>query len=116
MTPREVNALLAYCALFDRRTLGDPETKAWHDVVGDLPLDVARDAVRWHYRRETRWIMPADIAVYAKRFAPRPRKSIESTPAQFERTPEQQAYVESQVARLREFVQSAYKKGSDDAS
>ena len=61
MTPSQTAELLAFCAAFDRRTLGKADVLAWHTVLEDLEFTEARDAVTQHYRTETRWIMPADI-------------------------------------------------------
>ncbi|MBH1939244.1 hypothetical protein I5Q34_34155 [Streptomyces sp. AV19] len=61
MTPAQTAELLAFCAAFDRRTVGRADVLAWHTVLGNLDFDAARQAVAAHYSSETRWIMPADI-------------------------------------------------------
>lgn len=69
MTPAQTAELLAFCAAFDRRTVGKADVLAWQTVLGNLDPDAARQAVTQHYTTETRWIMPADIraAVLANR-------------------------------------------------
>lgn len=61
MTRGDVARLLAYIAAFDRRTLGDADVLAWHDVLGDLDFEAARAAVRTWYTEHDGWIMPAHI-------------------------------------------------------
>ncbi|MCI3246487.1 zinc finger domain-containing protein [Streptomyces spinosisporus] len=61
MTPAEVADLLAYCAAFDRRTIGKADVLAWQPLLANVDFNEARDAVANHYARDTRWIMPADI-------------------------------------------------------
>lgn len=61
MTPAQTAELLAFCAAFDRRTVGKADVLAWQTVLVDLDYDAARQAVAEHYATETRWIMPADI-------------------------------------------------------
>ncbi|MFF4403777.1 hypothetical protein [Streptomyces sp. NPDC001404] len=61
MTPSQIGELLAFCAAFDRRTVGRADVLAWHTVLGAVDFDAAREAVAAHYAVETRWIMPADI-------------------------------------------------------
>lgn len=61
MTRGDVARLLAYIAAFDRRTLGDADVLAWHDVLGDLDFEPAKAAVRQWYAESDGWIMPAHI-------------------------------------------------------
>lgn len=61
MTPAQTSELLAFCAAFDRRTVGKADVLAWQTVLADIDYDAARGAVSAHYADETRWIMPADI-------------------------------------------------------
>ena len=61
MTPSETAEPLAYCAAFDRRTVGRADVAAWQQLLRDVSVDDARDAVTEHYSTETRWLMPADI-------------------------------------------------------
>jgi hypothetical protein len=59
--PSEVAQLLAFCAAFDRRTVGEADAMAWHTVLGHIPYEQAREAVTAHYSNTREWIMPADI-------------------------------------------------------
>lgn len=113
MNLRETNALLAYCSVFDHRTLSDEQTNGWHNILIDQDVTTCRAAVDWHYAHETRWIMPADIRVYARRYGPRPT-AITSSPAVFNRTPEQQAEVATRVQQLRHTLRDLFKKDESD--
>jgi hypothetical protein len=61
VTPEETGQLLAICASFDRRTVGEADVIAWLKVLGDLPLRDCEAAVIAHYRDSRDWIMPADV-------------------------------------------------------
>lgn len=61
MTPAQTAELLAFCAAFDRRTVGKADVLAWQTVLADIDFNAAKSAVTAHYAEETRWIMPADI-------------------------------------------------------
>ena len=67
MTLDETIDLLATCAAYDRRTVGRTDAVAWHAVVGDLPFDLAQQAVFAHYAESREWIMPADVRTRVKR-------------------------------------------------
>lgn len=67
MTPREANVLLTQAALLDGRLRREPEERAqmataWAQVLADVPLQPALEALAAHYREQTRSVMPADIA------------------------------------------------------
>lgn len=70
MNPIEANVLLTEATLLDPR-LSRPaaervdQAEAWAAVLADVPLTVALEAVREHYRGETRTVMPADIVAAA---------------------------------------------------
>lgn len=53
--------VLALCAAFDRRTVGEADAHAWHDVIGDLDFEDAKRAVRDHYRASREFVMPSDV-------------------------------------------------------
>jgi hypothetical protein len=53
--------LLALCAAFDQRTLGEADVEAWHAAIGDLAYEDSRQAVIAHYRESRERIMPADV-------------------------------------------------------
>lgn len=66
MNAREANVLLTKITLLDGRFKRTPEEQAqmaiaWADVLVDVELGAAMDAVNDHYASETRGIMPADI-------------------------------------------------------
>lgn len=64
MTPAQVAVILGLAALRDRRTVGDLEVQAWHQDIGDLDFDDAKEAVSRHYRLTTDWLMPAHIRTH----------------------------------------------------
>ena len=70
MTPEETGKLLATCAAYDRRTVGEMDVIAWFKALGDLPYDVCDAAAVAHYRHSRDWIMPADIRAAIKRAQP----------------------------------------------
>ncbi len=61
MTAEEIGKLLATCAAYDRRTVGETDVIAWLKAVGDLPHRDCEEAIVAHYRESTQWIMPAHI-------------------------------------------------------
>lgn len=66
MSPREANVLLTKIALLDGRFKRTPEEQAqmavaWAEVLAEVALNAAIEAVTEHYAAETRGIMPADI-------------------------------------------------------
>lgn len=61
MTPADAARILGTAAVYDRRTVGELDARAWADALDDLdPCDCA-DAVRRHYRDSTAWLMPARV-------------------------------------------------------
>lgn len=61
MNAEETSRLLAKCASFDRRKVGEADIIAWLQVLGDLPYDDCIAAVIGHYGETADWIMPAHI-------------------------------------------------------
>lgn len=61
MNLSEAAELLATVQSFDKRTVGQVDAAAWHAALGDLPLDLCRQAVVKHYSHETSWLMPAHV-------------------------------------------------------
>ena len=61
MNAEETARLLAKCASFDRRKIGELDIIAWLEVLGDLPYRDCEQAVTGHYSDSTDWIMPAHI-------------------------------------------------------
>lgn len=62
LTKSEIALLLALCASFDQRTIGEADVEAWHEILGeDLSFTDARTRVLAHYRVSNERIMPSDI-------------------------------------------------------
>jgi hypothetical protein len=61
MTPEETGKLLAICASYDRRKVGDIDVIAWQQVLSDLSYHDCNAAVVAHYAEATDWIMPAHV-------------------------------------------------------
>lgn len=66
MTKSETAVLLAYCAAYDQRTIGDADVLAWHEAlespwVPNIGLDEAQEAVVAHYRETSQRINVADV-------------------------------------------------------
>lgn len=86
MNLSETAELLALCAAFDSRTIGEADVYAWQSVLERVDAEVGKDAVRAHYATHRERIMPADVNAYAKT-----RREIEAAQThrreQFERRP-----------------------------
>ncbi|WP_329520529.1 hypothetical protein [Spirillospora sp. NBC_01491] len=67
MTHDQIIDLLSLAAARDRRTIGRADVLAWHDDIGDLPLDDCREAIGIHFRESTEWLLPAHVRRIAKR-------------------------------------------------
>jgi hypothetical protein len=66
MKQSETATLLAFCAAFDQRTIGDADVLAWHEAlaspwVPNMGLEEAQAAVIEHYRATADRIAPADV-------------------------------------------------------
>ncbi len=66
MTKSETAALLAFCAAYDQRTIGETDVLAWHGAldcpwVPNIDLDEAQAAVIAHYRETAQRINVADV-------------------------------------------------------
>lgn len=61
MNAEETGRVLAKCASYDRRKIGDADVIAWFQVLGDLPYNDCIAAVVAHYTDSTDWIMPAHV-------------------------------------------------------
>lgn len=66
MTPADVAKVLTKCAAYDRRTIGQADVAAWHEILDTTELVDGLDAVRRHYRATREWAMPADILTHAR--------------------------------------------------
>ncbi|MCQ9384388.1 hypothetical protein [Brevibacterium moorei] len=62
MTLTEMTALLTYMSVIDNRSNTDDAAAAWHQVIGDLPLEDCKAAVDAFRRESADWIQPAHIA------------------------------------------------------
>ena len=61
MNAEDTSRLLAKCASYDRRKIGEADVIAWFQVLGDLPYDDCIAAVIGHYTDTTEWLMPAHV-------------------------------------------------------
>ena len=66
MTRSETAALLAFCAAYDQRTIGEADVLAWHEAldspwVPNIDIDEAQAAVIAHYRETPQRITVADV-------------------------------------------------------
>ena len=66
MTRSETAALLAFCAAYDQRTIGEADVLAWNEAlecpwVPNIDIDEAQAAVIAHYRETPQRITPADV-------------------------------------------------------
>jgi hypothetical protein len=79
MTPHETAKLLALASVVDNRIIG-PETVAeWHRIIGNIPFDLAREAMEAHFRGSTEYLKPAHITQIAHRI--REKWDTDTTPA-----------------------------------
>ena len=81
MTPAECATVLAVAQSYDRRTVGEMDILAWHQVLGRFTADECRQAIVAHYGRSREWCMPFDViaGVKATRADSRNR-TLESVP------------------------------------
>ncbi|MES9554806.1 MULTISPECIES: hypothetical protein [unclassified Streptomyces] len=62
MTPADAAELLTLAAAFDRRTVGEADSRAWAAALHQTPYDDdARAAVARHYSETDRWLTPAHV-------------------------------------------------------
>ncbi|GIH98106.1 zinc finger domain-containing protein [Planobispora takensis] len=66
MTIEETADILALCAGYDSRRVGEADILAWHRAIGDLLFEQAREAVFEHYTNSRERIMPADVRTRVK--------------------------------------------------
>lgn len=67
MSPAQTAALLALCAAYDSRRIGESDVAAWHEVLAEVPALEARAAVVAHYSRSTDRVMPAHVLAEVRR-------------------------------------------------
>ena len=61
MNRSETATLLAKIAAFDRRTIGEADVLAWHEILEPYPLAQCMEAVRRYFTETSDWCMPAEI-------------------------------------------------------
>jgi hypothetical protein len=66
MNKSDTAKLLAFCAAYDQRTIGDADVLAWAEAlespwVPNIDLDEAQEAVVAHYQETTQRIGVADV-------------------------------------------------------
>ncbi len=61
MTRTETAQLLTMIAAYDRRTIGDADVIAWHDLLTDARFTDAKQAVSRHYSASRQWMMPVEL-------------------------------------------------------
>jgi hypothetical protein len=61
VTPHEIGMVLAKAAIFDQRNVGDSDILAWHEILKEVDVRDALDAVGRHYCDSRERIMPTDI-------------------------------------------------------
>lgn len=66
MNKFEVSRVLGKCAAYDKRTVGDADILAWHEILEYVDYTDGLDAVTRHYRQTRDFAMPADILTHAK--------------------------------------------------
>lgn len=58
--------VLTSIAAYDLRTIGESDVIAWHLAIGELPKDLALEAVVIHHKTSTERIKPANVLGVAK--------------------------------------------------
>lgn len=108
MTRAEVVLLLTAAAGRDQRTIGDADVLAWHEDIGDLDYEVARQALRLHYRDSTDRVMPAHIRRLAKVVREEQRRleshEVRALPSRFEDDVTRDLRVKEGIAQCRDVL------------
>ncbi|MTE24856.1 hypothetical protein [Microbacterium sp. ZXX196] len=66
MNTREAFQLLTLASAFDGRTVDRETATVWAEVLVDIDLSAATEAMKAHYRDEGRWMMPAHVVQRVK--------------------------------------------------
>lgn len=66
MEAREAFQLLTLASAFDGRTVDRETAVVWAEVLADVSLADATEAMKAHYRDESRWMMPAHVVQRVK--------------------------------------------------
>lgn len=106
MTPAEVAKLLAKCAAYDQRTVGEADVMAWHEILERVEFDHALEAVKRHYSTQRDRAMPADILRISRVVRDERREHSEplALPSRFETDEERDARMREGVAKVREAI------------
>lgn len=67
MTLADVREVLATIAAFDGRHVDRRTLEEWQPIIGGMPLDLARQAVREWYAENRGYAQPRDVVEYAAR-------------------------------------------------
>lgn len=106
MNHSEVAKLLALAAGRDQRTVGETDVLAWHEDIGDLDFEEAREALRRHFRESTERLMPAHIrrgvrVVREERRRLEAKAPARELPSRFETDDERDARLRRGAAKVR---------------
>ena len=102
MNKLEIDQLLTYAQNFDNRKITDGMVDAWAEVLGDIPFEIARQAVVDAFKDETiKWLEPKHIYRHAKPLME--RKRVEQDRAKI--------YTEMNAAQSSPMPQCAHGKG-----
>lgn len=109
MTKAEVALLLTAASGRDQRTIGDADVLAWHEDLADLDYELAREALRRHYRESTDRIMPAHVRRLARTIREERRgrelpSAARALPSRFENDFERNVRVQSGIAKCRDVL------------
>jgi hypothetical protein len=108
MNRSETAQLLTKIAAFDRRTIGEADVMAWHEILETYPLADCLDAVRAYFAETREWCMPSDVVQRVAR-ARKERLYLvgepQPNPAAYENDEGGQAYW-TEVRALRELIAS----------
>lgn len=127
MTPSEVAKVLAKCSAYDLRTVGRADVSAWSEILGDVLLVDALDAVTRYYRESSNRAMPADVLRHSKAAKrdrlreERVRSDAIALPSKFEtdeqrdaRTAARMAEVRAEVRHPKPPVRPAYRNAMEE--
>lgn len=67
MNRSQTAQVLTKIAAFDRRTIGEADVLAWHDVLEPMPFEDCMLAVTAHFTESRDWCMPSDIVGRVKK-------------------------------------------------
>jgi len=99
--------VLAKCAAYDGRTIGEADAMAWREVLHDIELIDALTAVTRHHRESTDWAMPAHVRRHAlairdeRRRRDRTRNEALALPSRFEADEQRDARIAARIAACR---------------